>query len=133
MGAVLPMFYNALKAVLLDLMVKIQWMHGWRMSDGGFIGGGVYTVPDTAFGFKEDPFITRYRDLIFDFMAGANIQTERGGWLCCQANYPSSISGFIPEVLWFARWLPLNEGGGLIVASPIEERVNEDGEQEAQV
>tara|TARA_Y100000114_G_scaffold157144_1_gene187388 strand:+ start:1322 stop:1723 length:402 start_codon:yes stop_codon:yes gene_type:complete len=133
MSAGLPMFYNALKAILLNLMFKIEWMQGWRMSSGGFMGGGVYAIPESALGATADPVINGYRNIIINYMKGADIQTERGGWLCCQANYPSSISGFRPEILWFARWLPINEGGGLIVASPIEECANENGKQETQV
>ena len=84
------------------------------------MGGGVFSVPDGSKHWSSDRELSRYRRLIFDFMVRAGLQTDAGGWLCCQANFPSTLFGFRSELVWLGRWMPINDGGGLIVAMPSE-------------
>ena len=122
------MFRRLSEVFFLSLKATITCVDRWRMSDGGFIGGGVFAVPESAFS-GHDTQITEFRDMIVQYMKNNGIQTERGGWLCCQANFPDQASGFQPELIWLARWLPINDGGGLILAKSAEGNVYEDAEE----
>ena len=128
MSVGLPMFHRLQGILSVVIQATISCIEGWKISDGGFIGGGVYALPESAFSDCDTQMI-QYRNIIVDYMNDNGIQTSRGGWLCCQANFPSRKSGFSPELIWFARWLPINDGGGLIVATPGKDRVYENVEE----